>query len=203
MVKILEQNLWNEVRAGNKEAVEQLFDIYADPLFAYGTKFIADRELVKDCIQNLFLRLMVHYQHLSEVSNVKSYMLISLRHELMRKLKQGHALSFDEDEQLKFHVELATAESMTEDAADDETVRIKKVLSDELMKLTHRQKEALYLRYVQELPMAEIAAIMDMKNQSVRNLIHRAFQKLREKSDLTKLPQSYLVLLLTQLLADF
>ena len=88
MIKISEQNLWDEVRAGNKEAVEQLFDIYADPMFAYGIKFISDRELVKDCIQNLFLRLMVHYQHLSEVSNVKSYLLISLRHELMRKIKQ-------------------------------------------------------------------------------------------------------------------
>jgi RNA polymerase sigma-70 factor (ECF subfamily) len=202
MIKISEQNLWDEVRAGNKEAVEQLFDIYADPMFAYGIKFISDRELVKDCIQNLFLRLMVHYQHLSEVSNVKSYLLISLRHELMRKIKQGHALSFDEDEQLKFHMELATAESMTEDATDDDTIRIKKVLTDELMKLTHRQKEALYLRYVQELPMSEIAVIMDMKNQSVRNLIHRAFQKLREKSDLVKLPQSYIILLLTQLLSE-
>ena len=202
MIKISEQNLWDEVRAGNKEAVEQLFDIYADPMFAYGIKFISDRELVKDCIQNLFLRLMVHYQHLSEVSNVKSYLLISLRHELMRKIKQGHALSFDEDEQLKFHMELATAESMTEDATDDDTIRIKKVLTDELMKLTHRQKEALYLRYVQELPMSEIAVIMDMKNQSVRNLIHRAFQKLREKSDLVQLPQSYIILLLTQLLSE-
>ena len=202
MIKISEQNLWDEVRAGNKEAVEQLFDIYADPMFAYGIKFISDRELVKDCIQNLFLRLMVHYQHLSEVSNVKSYLLISLRHELMRKIKQGHALSFDEDEQLKFHMELATAESMTEDATDDDTIRIKKVLTDELMKLTQRQKEALYLRYVQELPMSEIAVIMDMKNQSVRNLIHRAFQKLREKSDLVKLPQSYIILLLTQLLSE-
>lgn len=202
MIKISEQNLWDEVRAGNKEAVEQLFDIYADPMFAYGIKFISDRELVKDCIQNLFLRLMVHYQHLSEVSNVKSYLLISLRHELMRKIKQGHALSFDEDEQLKFHMELATAESMTEDATDDDTIRIKKVLTDELMKLTYRQKEALYLRYVQELPMSEIAVIMDMKNQSVRNLIHRAFQKLREKSDLVKLPQSYIILLLTQLLSE-
>jgi len=120
----------------------------------------------------------------------------------MRKIKQGHALSFDEDEQLKFHMELATAESMTEDATDDDTIRIKKVLTDELMKLTHRQKEALYLRYVQELPMSEIAVIMDMKNQSVRNLIHRAFQKLREKSGLVKLPQSYIILLLTQLLSE-
>ena len=202
MIKISEQNLWDEVRAGNKEAVEQLFDIYADPMFAYGIKFISDRELVKDCIQNLFLRLMVHYQHLSEVSNVKSYLLISLRHELMRKIKQGHALSFDEDEQLKFHMELATAESMTEDATDDDTIRIKKVLTDELMKLKNKKKEALYLRYVQELPMSEIAVIMDMKNQSVRNLIHRAFQKLREKSDLVKLPQSYIILLLTQLLSE-
>ena len=183
-----EQQLWNQIREGNNEAVERLFDLYADSLFAYGVKFTSDKEFVKDAVQNLFLRLMISHEHLSEVSNVKSYMIKSLRRELLKNSKQGYAISFDNDNILK--------------NMDDEAIRIRRILSEELLKLPPRQKEALYLRYVQQIPLAEIAHILDMNYQSVRNLIYRAFTKLRKNIDQDKFTKSYVIILLTQVLSD-
>ena len=197
-----EQQLWNQIREGNNEAVERLFDLYADSLFAYGVKFTSDKEFVKDAVQNLFLRLMISHEHLSEVSNVKSYMIKSLRRELLKTSKQGYAISFDNDNILKNKVESYASENLSVDDMDDEAIRIRRILSEELLKLPPRQKEALYLRYVQQIPLAEIAHILDMNYQSVRNLIYRAFTKLRKNIDQDKFTKSYVIILLTQVLSD-
>jgi len=56
----------------------------------------------------------------------------------------------------------------------------KKELMQGLNQLTERQKEILYLHYVNEMEYEEICEIMGMNDQSVRNLIQRSINKLRE-----------------------
>ena len=99
-------------------------------------------------------------------------------------------------------MESYASENLSVDDMDDEAIRIRRILSEELLKLPPRQKEALYLRYVQQIPLAEIAHILDMNYQSVRNLIYRAFTKLRKNIDQDKFTKSYVIILLTQVLSD-
>lgn len=49
-----------------------------------------------------------------------------------------------------------------------------------LTKLPERQKEVLYLRFFHDLSPEEIASMLDIKPQSVRNIIQRALANLRE-----------------------
>jgi RNA polymerase sigma factor (sigma-70 family) len=49
--------LWNEFRNGNAEAFGALIRVHYQDLFQYGTRFTKDEELVKDCLQDLFLEL--------------------------------------------------------------------------------------------------------------------------------------------------
>ena len=56
----------------------------------------------------------------------------------------------------------------------------KQKVSKVLEKLSQRQKEAIFLRYFDDLEYEEIASIMSINYQSVHNLIHRAIKILRE-----------------------
>jgi Sigma-70, region 4. len=47
--------------------------------------------------------------------------------------------------------------------------------------LTSRQREAIYLRYIREVPLEDIASMLNMNYQSTRNLIHRSILKLRKE----------------------
>jgi len=49
-----------------------------------------------------------------------------------------------------------------------------------LQELTPRQKEAIYLKYTNELEYCDISEIMDMSLESCRNLIYRAVKALKE-----------------------
>lgn len=46
--------------------------------------------------------------------------------------------------------------------------------------LTPRQREAIFLRYFEELSYERIAGIMEMNKQSAYNLIHTGISQLRE-----------------------
>jgi RNA polymerase sigma factor (sigma-70 family) len=53
-------------------------------------------------------------------------------------------------------------------------------ITDALNDLSSRQREAIYLRYFEELDFDTIAIVMDMNIQSVRNTLHRGLQSLRD-----------------------
>ncbi len=159
---------------------EVLFKEYADALFAYGLKFCRDTNIVEDAIQDLFLKLIRNNTDFSSVENVKAYLFCSYRRKLLELLSERKLYSIDGQESLRFMVELRYVTFLNESSLDDETIRRRQDLLKMIEQLTSRQKEVVYLYYIQDLPLDQIADIMGMNYQSVRNLVHRAIGRLRE-----------------------
>lgn len=49
--------IWLSFKQGNEDAFTELMELYYPSMLNYGLRFQNDRELVKDCIQDLFLEL--------------------------------------------------------------------------------------------------------------------------------------------------
>lgn len=181
-----EQELWQAFRAGNRNAFAYLFNSYSDAMYAYGKRITADSELVKDTIQDVFVKLYNNRANLGDTQSVKGYLLVALKRTLINHFHASSAtlLSIDEmntcDETggLSFEIELSTQSSSNDDAETEEEQRVQ--LTTALQKLTPRQREAIYLYYIQEIPLNEISILLGMNYQSTRNLLHRAMLKLRQ-----------------------
>ena len=196
MKETTEVTLWQQIRAGNNKAYEQLFLRYADFMLAYGLKFTTNRELVKDAIQNVFMRIISGHEHIGDTDNVKAYLMASLRREVTVSIRHQNMLSLD-NEQPRFNMLPMVAEvDSIEDS--EEKKQLIFLLNKAITRLTLRQQEAIYLRYIQELPMKEVSTMLDMNYQSTRNLLHRAITKLRDDMDgqITNLPDLILLLVL-------
>ena len=175
-----EESLWQALLEGNEHAYEQLLAQYGDALLAYGLKFTSDRDLVKDCIQNILIHFYSQIFRLSKINNLKSYLMVMLKHELMKQLNDWHHTLISIDEMPVFNLKATQCLLPTEgldDAAYQRHIQLMKMLDE----LPPRQKEAIYLYYIQEIPLKEIAVLMDMEYQSIRNLISRGLRKLREQ----------------------
>jgi RNA polymerase sigma factor (sigma-70 family) len=181
MTETTDVTLWQHIRAGSNNAYEQLFIRYADFMLAYGLKFTVDRELVKDVIQNVFTRIISNHGNIGETDNVKAYLLASLRREIAVSMHNKNTLSLDNDEP-RFNIMPMVAEADSLDDGEDKEQLIA-LLNKAIERLTPRQQEAVYLRYIQELPMKEVSTMLDMNYQSTRNLLHRAITKLRDDMD--------------------
>lgn len=174
-ISISEQ--WDNFIAGDDKAYSNLYEEQVQSLYQYGLCFTLDGDLIKDCIQDLFVYLYSNRNHLHKLRNVNVYLLTSLKHNLLRKINVINGYSLDDNE-VNFLSELSVEEEYIEqEANNNEKRKVKKILS----LLTSRQKEVMYYRFVQELSMKEICELMDMNYQSVQNLIQRALKKIRSE----------------------
>ena len=196
MKETTEVTLWQQLRAGNNKAYEQLFLRYADFMLAYGLKFTTNRELVKDAIQNVFMRIISGHEHIGDTDNVKAYLMASLRREVTVSIRHQNMLSLDNEEPRFNMLPMVAEVDSIEDS--EEKKQLIFLLNKAITRLTLRQQEAIYLRYIQELPMKEVSTMLDMNYQSTRNLLHRAITKLRDDMDgqITNLPDLILLLVL-------
>lgn len=169
--------LWNDFRTGNDKSFDKIYLAYVQPLYRYGSKFTNDKEFVFDCIQEVFVDLFVHRQTLGETNNIKLYLFISLKRKIIRSLHKTNLIQSFPDNELPF-LSIYSSENEIPDI-DDDKGKINE-LNRALESLSCRQKEVIYLRYVSELSYEEICQVLDLNYQSVRNLVHRAIEKLRK-----------------------
>lgn len=171
------QTLLAAYRQGDQNAFMSLYDMYAEMLLNYGLCITSDKELVKDCVQDVFIKLISKSQDL-QVTKVTSYLLISLRNRLLDEFRRKNYMTETAVEDIR--ISSTTVEDVENSYIHDESslnnVRKVQILMDEL---TPRQRQVFTLYYIEQRKYEDICDIMQMNYHSVRNLVHRGMLKLR------------------------
>ena len=171
--------LWQLYREGDKQAFGRLAERYYRTLKHYGLKFMVDDVIVEDCIQELFLQLWQNRLQIHETESVKHYLLKALRHHILQYLRNRKRLNQEE-----IDWDNSVAEEM-----DSETLLIQQesltlltsTIQAQLASLPAREREALYLRFYENLSVPQIAEVMNVNRQSVSNFLQKALNKLRKQ----------------------
>ncbi len=178
MQHLSDQDLWEQLRAGNSEAFEHIYQSNVDLLFSYGCKFSFDESLVKDCIQDLFIELWKNHKGLGTTNSIKKYLLASIRRKIIKTIDKNKKWLFSNRmENINFNLELATEDKIIQEEVAAENIQLVK---EALEGLSKRQKEVIYLKYYADLDYEEIEEIMDIGYQSLRNLVSKALKKMKE-----------------------
>ena len=170
------QTLLAAYRQGDQNAFMSLYDMYAEMLLNYGLCITSDKELVKDCVQDVFIKLISKSQDL-QVTKVTSYLLISLRNRLLDEFRRKNYMTETAVEDIRISTTVEDVEnSYILDESSLNNVRKVQILMDEL---TPRQRQVFTLYYIEQRKYEDICDIMQMNYHSVRNLVHRGMLKLR------------------------
>lgn len=173
---IEETLLWERFLEGDDKAYVYFYKKYMECLFSYGMQFTSDRELVKDCIQDVFVKIYKNRSNLKRTDNVKLYLFIALKNTLFNIFqKDKKSYQIDTIEPV-FSAEYTIEEQMI---ADEQEQERQDKMTFILESLTPRQKEVIYYRYVEGMSISEICKLMEMNYQSVQNLIQRSIKKVR------------------------
>ena len=169
--------LWEQFRLGNKDAFDSIYDRHFQVLCWYGDRICEDKGLVEDVVQDLFIYLWTRKKRLGKTNAIKFYLFRCLRRKLLRVLAQRKRrpdqLEVLEIDEHRFQLSL----QKSTDLPFEENEFSK--LTAALTRLTDRQKEAIYLRFYNNLSFQEVASIMDLEVRSVYNLIARTLTILR------------------------
>ena len=172
-----ELELWQAFTEGDISAFEAIMLEQFPTLYQYGSKFSKNSEIVKDCIQDLFLYLWEHKEHLSKNVSVKAYLMSSLRRRIHLN---KNIVSFDAmpaSESPLFQVAFSVEDAFIE---NEYLQRLSNQIKDTLTHIPQRQKEVIYLRFFQNLHRDQIAEVLCITPQTVSNILQMAFKSIRK-----------------------
>lgn len=189
--------LWNQFLEGDEKAYLYIYKLYAQDMYSYGMLFTTNSELVKDCLHDVFIKIHRNRKKLSQVDNIRLYLLKAMKNYLFDV--------FDKKKEL-FHNDTIEPVFSPEYTIEDKIIRQEELhyqsrkIRQMLESLTPRQKEVLYYRYMKNLTYDEIGEIMQINYQSILNLIQRSIKKLRETFAESKV---YLSIIIQLILISF
>ena len=176
-----EDSLLTRFLKGEDTAFALIYRKYANPLLSYGQGLGFDRETLKDAIHDVFCKLYANKRFLENIKSLKSYLFKSLRNRLINIHKsQTDQIGIDGNES-HFTVKVTVLDELIR---DEDRLQIRNGVEKYLNCLTSRQREAVYLRFIQDLDYEEIAVLMDMSPHAVRKLTSRAIIRIREHNKL-------------------
>jgi RNA polymerase sigma factor (sigma-70 family) len=173
-----EQGIFSLLKKDNDEALSLLVYRYYDDLFRYGNGLCEKVTLVEDVIQDLFCEVWQKRERLSEITFIKPYLFISLRNRIYRQLqREKRTTNFTETIEFNFDAEISPEDLIIK---NEDKEKIAGLLKNYINQLSSRQKEAIYLRFYENLSYKSIADIMEITVPYLYLLIHKSVARLKE-----------------------
>lgn len=171
--------LWNSLKKGDEKAFSLLFEKYYPELVRYGNNLSSSTDKVQDAVQDVFTDIWVYRKSLNDALIVKAYLLSSVRKRMARLQERDHIFKQPKNiDCLEFLLEFSVEHHLIDDETTADTIL---QLNKHINNLPSRQKEALYLRYHQNLNIDQIAEILEVNYQSATNLVYRAIVNIKKE----------------------
>lgn len=164
--------------AGDSNGFSAIYRKYVNELFAYGMGLGFDKEIVKDAIQDVFYKFYESKKHLKNVNNLKYYLFRMLKNHLLDIYRSKIYVSDIHTSELSFSIKTTVLDEMI---TEEERLALQTRIDHLLLTLTDRQREAIYLRFIQEMEYEEIGEFLNMTPQASRKLVSRAIKRMREE----------------------
>ncbi len=167
---------------GNPDAFLALYESHYQSLFSYGFSLSADREMIKDCIQEMFMEIWKTRMRLNKVKNIRSYLFTWLRRNIFHELSR---LNSEKNKQSLFESSLSNIlpyEDLLIAFQQNEEDRSN--LQSALKNLSRGQMEVIRLKFFENLSYIEIAAKTSLSIRTVYNLIYEALGNLKKSMNL-------------------
>lgn len=177
----LEEAGWlQKLQQGDEQALTAVMRHYYSDLFHYGSRLSLDEEMIKDCIQEVFISLWQRRETATVILSLRYYLLRAVKNKVLKSLYYSRRKAAGPDQLQKeydFFYE-SSVEQMIIDRqlSEEKAARLKSTLAS----LSRRQHEAIYLKFYQRLDHGQIAELMNISRQSVYNLLHESILRLRQ-----------------------
>lgn len=171
--------VWNNFKSGDRASFKIIYNEFAEVLFAYGSRITSDKELLKDCIQDVFVDI---YQYGSELRNPESlefYLFKTLKRNIIRRLKKDKLIQLMDGNITTFELNFNLEEEIIREEKESKRLYLLQKL---LQSLNSAQRELLFLKFNSGMSYPEIGKLLDLKPDTVKKQVYRLINDLREQA---------------------
>ena len=157
-----------EAQSGNKKAFECLVIFFHPQLINFACNLSGNDALAKDAVQDVWISISKKLSKLEDPRAFKSWIFRALRWRVLDLIK-AKAYQFQPIENANLSIEL------------DESAIARKQLRKMIEKLPDRDRSVIYLFYLAELSLAEIAQVMEIPLGTVKSRLNRSRATLQQQ----------------------
>jgi RNA polymerase sigma-70 factor (ECF subfamily) len=163
------------VQRGDEAVFTALVHTYLDALTRFAFSFLGDEDAAHDIVQDVFARVWQLGADWNPTGSVSAYFFVSVRHRALNVLRHGQAQA-RANESLRAYLE-----TVERDADPYSDVALARLVSQGILSLTDRQRDALRLRYGQGQTMPKVAEVLGIDVKAAERLVSRALTALRSR----------------------
>ena len=164
-----------EVDEGRADRLAEIYERSAPGGFRLAYLLTGDRALAEDLVQEAFLRFVGRLHHLRDPEAFDGYLrrtIVNLSRDTFRRRAVERS-----------YLERRTAE--LRDSHTDRDVAEYESMRTALLSLPQRQRAAIVLRYYEDLHESQIADLLRCRPATVRSLVARGLETLRQIPEVT------------------
>lgn len=168
------EDIIRRAKEGDSKAFDMLYSTYFTPLYRYVFIRLKTREDAEDVVQDTFLKA---YQALPRYEHTRDSMLPYL-FTIARNLLINHTKKKRPDTMASEDMDRNADNGKTSDMAEGKELHLE--LRTAMEVLSETEREVIELKFFGEQTYAEIAEILDKREDAVRQHVARAMKKMRE-----------------------
>jgi len=177
MEKIIDDSkLVRKYLNGDSRAFEKLYEKYEKPLFSYIYKMTKNRENAEEVFQKTWIRVIEKMEDYKEKGRFASW-VFSIGHnctiDLLRKEKRNREDYIISNDNFTIIEKEKNPEQIL--VAEEK----KELLKEKINKLTHDQREVVFLRIYGDMSFKEISRMLDVPLNTVLGRMHYAVKNLK------------------------
>jgi RNA polymerase sigma-70 factor (ECF subfamily) len=176
MYEELESNFFLLVKLNKNKAFNLVFDAYWAALYKQAYKKVHNNDLAKDLVQDVFVSLWDKIELLDAEGSVLAYLFAILRNKILKL--------YEKDEvRLRYAVNMALNGSQSDTRSQNSLLEkeLKSIIDAEVAHMPIRMREIYLLKKEDDLSIRQIAEDLSLSEQTVKNQLQMAYQRLRTK----------------------
>lgn len=158
----------------DQQAFTQLFHLLRNQAYSHAFALVQSAVLAEEIVQEVFLKLWMKREDLSDIDNLEAYLATMIRHRAFRTLKNiaryNSILQETSQAEWLFSQQLQELLQQKEFAA---------IIRDAIEALPLQQKQAWMLNRDQQLPRSKVAEIMGLSPETVKVHLAHAMRSVK------------------------
>ncbi|MDR1201482.1 MAG: sigma-70 family RNA polymerase sigma factor [Tannerellaceae bacterium] len=177
----IEKAFISGLNVGSYKDFAKLYEIYAPRLYAFIYKLIHSESIAKDIVQEAFIKVWENRATIDSNQPFKAFIFAIASNLLLNELRNhiNRMKPINDPEILEYNAYNSTTYNNIEEQFS--LTELIKSLEQAKQKLTPRQRELFELNKEIGLSITEIAEKTELAEQSVRNQLSQAIQRLRKE----------------------
>lgn len=168
---------WQNFLEDDNDAFSFIYKQYVNELYVYGLSLGFSSDICMDAIQDVFYKLYITKDKLKNILHPKTYLFRAFKNRVFDIQKHNRKTDVQEITDNVFSIQVTVLDSIVD---EEERILLKNRIENLMLSLSDRQREAIYLRYMQDLDYEDIAQVLGLQVDSVRKLVYRGLESIRK-----------------------